>query len=291
MVEGVGRARLLVVAAALAFSTGGVAIKACSLSGWQVASFRSGLAALFLLAFAPSARRLGGWRQLTVGMAYAATMVLFVLANKLTTAANAIFLQSTAPLHLLILSPWLTRERVRHRDLPVVASIALGLLLFFAGASEMQRTAPDPVAGNIIAALAGVSWALTLLGLRGLSRGGEGGGLAAVTGGNIIAFLVALPAALTIDPMPMTAGDAGLLVYLGVVQTGIAYIALTRGFRRVPAFEASVLIVIEPALSPLWAWMVHGERPRGEHLFGGGLIVGAAVFKSWLDTRRCESEE
>src|SRR6185436_18210309 len=107
------RARLLLIAAAALFSTGGAAIKATSLTGWQVASFRSAVAAAALAAFLPGARRRWTWGTVAVGAAYAATMVLFVLSNKLTTAANTIFLQSTAPLYLLLLGPWLLHEPIR----------------------------------------------------------------------------------------------------------------------------------------------------------------------------------
>jgi drug/metabolite transporter (DMT)-like permease len=109
--------RLLVLSAALLFSTGGAAIKATALTGWQVASFRSGIAAVVLLLCMPAWRRVWHPRTLAVGAAYAATMILFVLANKLTTATNTIFLQYTAPLYLLLLAPWLLREPVRLSDL------------------------------------------------------------------------------------------------------------------------------------------------------------------------------
>src|SRR2546425_10171933 len=111
------RSRIEILAAAALFSTGGAAIKACSWSGWQVASFRSGIAALAVLVMLPAARRLPSGRALAVGAAYATTMILFVRANKLTSAADAIFLQSTAPLYVLLLAPLLLRERARPRDL------------------------------------------------------------------------------------------------------------------------------------------------------------------------------
>src|SRR5438876_87828 len=95
--------RLLVFLAALLFSTGGAAIKAASLTGWQVACFRSAVAAAVLLAALPEARRNWTWRIVPVASAYAATLITFVLANRLTSSANAIFLQSTAPFYLLLL--------------------------------------------------------------------------------------------------------------------------------------------------------------------------------------------
>ena len=111
------KARLQLLGAALLFSTGGAAIKAAVFTGWQIASFRSGFAALTLLLIAPAARRAWTRHTVLVGCAYAACLTLFVLANRLTTAANTIFLQSTAPLYVLVLAPWLLHEPVRRRDL------------------------------------------------------------------------------------------------------------------------------------------------------------------------------
>ena len=120
------RNRLLLVAAAVLFSTGGAVIKAATLTPWQVASFRSGVAALVLLLVVPEARKGWSWRVAPVGAAYAATLILFVLATRLTTAANAIFLQSTAPLYLLLLGPWLLREPIRRSDVVYILAIAAG---------------------------------------------------------------------------------------------------------------------------------------------------------------------
>ena len=158
-------ARWKLLIAALLFSTGGAAIKACGMSGWQVAGFRSGLAAVALWLFLPSARR--GWTkgQALVACAYAATLILYVLANKLTTAANAIFLQSTAPLFILILAPLWLRESIRRRDLVFMAALGVGLALFFMGQEAPQQTASDPLLGNILAACSAVTWALTVSGL------------------------------------------------------------------------------------------------------------------------------
>src|SRR5262245_40053586 len=105
----VSRARVL--AAAVLFSSGGAAIKSTHLTGWQVASFRSGIAALAVFLMMPMARRAWSLRGWIVGLAYAATLILFVTATKLTTSVNTIFLQSTAPLYMILLGPWLLHER------------------------------------------------------------------------------------------------------------------------------------------------------------------------------------
>ena len=164
------RARLMVLAAAVLFSTGGAAIKATSLSGWQVASFRSGFAALALLAFLPRSRRLPTSPMWLVGVVYAATLVLFVTATKLTTSANAIFLQDTSPLYVLLLSPFVLGERVRRADVLFMLALAAGLLAFFLGHHQPLDTAPNPFLGDLVAAASGVTWAATIIGLRWLGH-------------------------------------------------------------------------------------------------------------------------
>jgi drug/metabolite transporter (DMT)-like permease len=271
--------RLQILGAAFLFSTGGAAIKACSLSNWQVASFRSGVAALALFLVLPGSRRFWQPRTLLVGMAYASTMVLYVSANKLTTAANTIFLQSTAPMYVLLLGPWLLRERVRRPDLLFTLSLVVGLGLFFVGFEPPQVTAPAPFEGNVLGAMAGLTWALTLVGLRGLGRRrGEGRPAeAAVVAGNLIACVACLPLALPVAPGPSL--DWALVGYLGVFQIGLAYLLLTRGVRHVPALETALLILLEPVLNSLWAWLVHSEQPGPWSLAGCGVIlVSTAVY-------------
>jgi len=283
-------ARLRVLAAALTFSIGGAGIKACQLTSWQVASFRSGIAALTLLLILPEARR--GWnaRAALVGLAYATTVTLFVLANKLTTSANTIFLQSTAPLYILLLSPWLLREQIRARDVLVMAVVVLGMSLLFVGTERRYATAPDPTHGNILATLSGLSWALTLMGLRWMGRHeGAGSAAPAVVIGNLMAFFVGLPFALpVIGARPL---DWAIVGGLGTIQIGVAYVFLTAGMRHVRALEASMLLLLEPVLNPVWSWLIHGEKPRAWSLVGGAIILGGTLVKTWLDSREGRTKE
>ncbi|HEX5633792.1 MAG TPA: EamA family transporter [Gemmatimonadales bacterium] len=277
--------RLQLALAALLFSTGGAAIKATTLTGWQVASFRSGVAALTVLLVAPAARRNWGWRPLVVGVAYAATLILFVLANKLTTSANAIFLQSAAPLYMVLLGPLLLKEAVQRHDLVLMAAVGAGLALFFLGADVPSSTAPDPATGNTLAILSGVCWAFTVAGLRWMgSHDGGDHAVTAVAIGNLLACLVCLPLALPL--LSITAGDVVAVLYLGVFQIAVAYLLVTAALRTVPALEASVLLLIEPAFNPVWAWLVHGERPSSWALLGGIVIVAATTAHSVWVARR-----
>src|SRR5688500_15662561 len=125
------RARLAILAAAVLWSTAGAAVKLSSLSAYQIASGRSLVAALVLALAFPAGRRLPSRGAMKVSVAYAATVVLFIIANKLTTAANAIFLQDTAPLYVLLLSPFLLKERPTRGELMAVPVFLLGLVLFF----------------------------------------------------------------------------------------------------------------------------------------------------------------
>ncbi|HVX67408.1 MAG TPA: DMT family transporter [Bryobacteraceae bacterium] len=278
--------RLLLVLTALLFSTGGVAIKLARLSAWQVASFRSAVAAVALIVLVPVARRGWSWRVIPAGLAYTATLLLFVMSTKMTTAANAIFLQATAPLYMLLFGPLLLHERLKRSDLALAAAAAAGIAAFFFAPEAAMETAPEPVRGNILGALSGIAWALTITCLRWLgksTRSGEGA-LASVVAGNSFAFLIALPLALPVHgARPL---DWGILVYLGVVQIGLAYLLLTRAVRHVPAFEATSLLLLEPVVNPVWAWLVVGERPGAWALAGGGLILGATFLHTWHESRR-----
>jgi DME family drug/metabolite transporter len=281
--------RLLILAAALLFSTGGAAIKGCGLSAIQVASFRSGVAALALFALLPDARRAFNGRAVLVALAYAATMLLYVLGNKLTTAAHTIFLQGTAPLYVLLLSPLLLRERIQRSDPIWMLLVGGGLALLVFGGQAAQESAPDPATGNLYAACAGVSWAFTILGLRWLGRDQHGGnpGLAAVVLGNLFACIGALPWALPVESIELS--DALSIGYLGVFQIGLAYACLTRGLGRVPALEAALLLLLEPVLNPIFSFFAHGEVPDLPGIVGGLLILAATLGRSVFQGLRARS--
>jgi drug/metabolite transporter (DMT)-like permease len=291
----VGIARLQVLAAALLFSTGGAGIKAEAFTGVQVSALRSGIAALvlfLLLRGLPRRRRQAKARRVVIspamlgtGVVYAATLTLFVLSTKLTTAANAIFLQSTAPLYLLVLGPLILTERFRARDVAFLIGVAIGLGLCVIGRPIASTTAPDPATGNLLAVVCSITWAFTLLGLRYLQRDHtqSGIGMSAVVIGNFFACVAAAPFAW---PLPAaSAGEWATIVYLGVCQIGLAYVFLTAAMRRLPALEVSLLLLIEPVLNPMWTWLIRGENPGAYTVVGGAIIVLATALKSIVDAR------
>jgi drug/metabolite transporter, DME family len=277
-----GLARLQIVAAAILFSTGGAGIKAAAFSGVQVSTLRSGIAAVVLMLFVRRRLTLSA-PVLGVGVVYGATLTLFVLGTKLTTAANAIFLQSTYPLYVLLLSPFVLGEGISRRDVLYLAAIAVGLVLCVIGSPAATTTAPNPTLGNALAMLSGLVWALTLLGLRYVERDatGRSRAMSAVIAGNVFASLVALPFAW---PMPAASpAEWATIVYLGVFQIALAYICLTKAVGRLPALEVALLLLLEPVLNPIWAWFVRGERPDTWTAAGGAIIIAVTALKSIYD--------
>lgn len=279
-------ARLSLLTTALLFSTGGAAIKAATLTSWQITCLRSAVAAVLL--WLAAGRRVRVTRAvLIVGLAQAATLVSFVAANKLTTAANVVFFQGAAPLYIAILGPWLLGEHLPKRDYPVLAGIALGIVLLFLGPSAAAPTAPNQALGNIIGAVSGASWALTVMGLRWVARHERRASTAAAGSativGNGLAFLICLPLALPFGTLATR--DLAVVGYLGIFQIGFSYLLLSRSLSHVTAVDASLLLLAEPAFSPVWAWLVHGETPGAWPLVGGALIVGSTTWKTWRDAR------
>jgi drug/metabolite transporter (DMT)-like permease len=280
------------VAAAALFSTGGAAIKAVSWNAFQVACARSLVAALAVAIALPTSRR--GWTRRTwlAALAYGLTMIFFVLATKLTTAANAIFLQSTAPLYLLLLGPLLLDEPIRPRDFAFIAAFAAGLSLFFLDAQQATAIATNPRLGNLLALASGLCWAFTLVSFRWIEQGNRAaasmGGVttnpqSTLIAGNLIAFFVCLPLAL---PAPtFRATDVATIGYLGIVQIAMAYLFFLRGIRDVPALEASFYILLEPVLNPVFTWIFHGETPGRWAVAGATVLLATIAVRSVLSAR------
>jgi drug/metabolite transporter (DMT)-like permease len=271
---------LLVVAAAVLWSTGGLFIKWTSLSGLELSFGRSLLAAITVAIFT---RREGfGLNKITAlaSILYAALLVLFVQATKETTAANAIFLQYTAPVYLLVFEPLFYKEEFRSRDLLVVIACIAGMSLFFVG-----QLRPQDVTGNLLALASGLCFACYFLLLRH-SKARKVNRASSVIYGNLLVVLIAAPVGLQALPH-MTRLDAFSVIYLGVVQIGLAYTLFTAAMARgVRSLDAGIVGYIEPVLNPIWVFFVLGERPAQWALVGGAIIVVAVVCHMLMEARR-----
>jgi drug/metabolite transporter, DME family len=263
------RSRLLLLGAAALWSTAGAAMKLCALSAPQIAGGRSLVAGLFLLVALPEARRRPTARMAMAVVGYAATVTLFTLANKLTTAANAIFIQDSAPLWVLVLSPALLGERAGRGELLAIPVYGLGLALFF-----LDELSPGQLAGNLVALAAGLAFALCIVGLRRAREDAT----AAVAWGNLLAAALALP--LWPSGPAARPADLALLAFLGVFQLGLAYLLFTRAIARVSALEASLLVLLEPVLNPIWTFLLAGERPGPWAVAGGAIVLAATAWRT-----------
>ena len=270
---------LFVLAAAVLWSTGGLFIKWVTLSGLELSFGRSLLAAITVAIFT---RREGfGLNKVTAlaSILYAALLLLFVLATKETTAANAIFLQYTAPVYLLIFEPLFYKEKFRSRDLVVVIFCVAGMSLFFVG-----KLRPQDVTGNFLALGSGLCFACYFLLLRH-TKARAVNRASSVIYGNLLLVIIAAPAALKVLPH-ISKGDAVGIVYLGVVQIGIAYtlftVAMSRGVR---SLDAGIVGYVEPVLNPIWVFLAIGERPSSWAILGGAIIVVAVVCHMLFEAR------
>jgi drug/metabolite transporter (DMT)-like permease len=270
---------LLVLAAAIIWSTGGLFIKWTTLTGLELSFGRSLLAAITVAIFT---RREGfGLNGITLlaSLLYAALLLLFVLATKETTAANAIFLQYTAPLYVLVLEPIFYKEKFKQRDLITVIFCVIGMSLFFVG-----KLRPQDVTGNLLALASGVCFASYFLLLRHPSARAVNRA-SSVIYGNLLVVIICAPAGLR-ALASISVPDALSVVYLGVVQIGVAYTLFTLGMARgIRSLDAGIVGYIEPVLNPVWVFLVLGERPSNWALIGGAIIVGAVAVHTTLKAK------
>jgi drug/metabolite transporter (DMT)-like permease len=270
---------LLVVAAALLWSTGGLFIKWTKLSAYELSFGRSLLAALTVALFTyREGFRLNGLTIFT-SILYAALLLLFVVATKLTTAANAIFLQYTAPIYLLLLEPLFYKEKFRAGDFVTVLACIAGMSLFFVG-----KLRPQDVEGNIAALASGICFAFYVLLIRH-PQSQRVNRASSVIYGNLLLVLITAPvgvAALS----KISWQDTVSVACLGVVQIGLAYTLFTLGMARgVRSLDAGIVGYIEPVLNPVWVFIFLGERPSAWAMIGGAIIITAVVTHTLLAAR------
>ena len=271
---------LYVLAAALLWSTGGLFIKATGLSAFELSFGRSLLAAATVAYFT----RRGGFRVNVVivvaALLYAALLLLFVMATKRTTAANAIFLQYTAPVYVLVFEPLIFKEKYRRRDVLVVAACVAGIALFFVG-----RLKPEEMSGNLLALLSGACFAAFVLLFRH-PRAGRVNRASSIIYGNLLLAVVCAPFFVA-GLGKVTWADIGVIAFLGVFQIGLAYTLFTRGIERgVRSLDAGLVGFVEPVSNPLWVYLFLGERPSAWALAGGAIIITAVVAHTVLSARK-----
>lgn len=273
------RAVLLLLAAAILWSLGGVLIKSITWPSMAKAGARSAIACVILLCWLGKPKFTWRPTQIAAALAYAGTVSLFVIANDRTTAANAIFLQYTAPIYVALFGRWLLGEPARRIDWICIVIALSGIALFFRDQFDARGL------DGIIAALAsGVSFGAMVMLLR---KERDASPESALLLGNILTAVIGLPFAIG---HPLTASEGGFLMALGVVQLGIPYILYSLAIRRVTALEAILIPMLEPILNPLWVVLAQGEVPGTWSLVGGALVLGAVLLRGLVRGSGTESQ-
>ena len=268
------QAVFLLVATAVLWSLGGVLIKWVSLPSLAVAGFRSAIALPVLLICFRKQTVNFSVAQLIGGVSYAATVILFVYATKLTAAGNAILLQYTAPVYVALFSGWLLNEKIRWFDWVAIAAVLCGMSLFF-----LDKLSSGGLTGNILAVISGFTFASLILFMR---KQKEASPIGSVILGNLLTVLICLPWMVKSSP---GGTDWIGLVLLGVFQLGLSYVCYAVAIKKVTAMEGILIPVFEPILNPLWAFFFMGERIGPWALLGGFLVILSILFRGFMNSR------
>jgi drug/metabolite transporter (DMT)-like permease len=207
-----------------------------------------------------------------------ATQFLFVTSTKLTTAANSIFLQYTAPIYVVLLAYWLLREKPSRTDWIAMGTIFVGMLLFFG-----DQLSPGGLYGNILAVLSGVTSAIMIVSFRAQKDSSPED---SVLIASLIFAIFGFPSVLKES---WTITNWLTVAYLGIFQIGVAFIFFTKGIKHIPALEANLIGTLEPVLNPLWVFLFLGER-MGKFALLGGLVVLMGVIASAVGSARTDKE-
>jgi drug/metabolite transporter (DMT)-like permease len=274
------RAILFMTGTALLWSMGGFLIKGVNWNPVAIAGTRSAVAAVLMALYCRKPSFNWSFEQIGGAVFYAATVILFVTANKLTTAANAILLQYTAPVYVAIFSWWFLGERVNRADWVTIIVTLGGMVLFF-----RDNLSSGGFWGNIAAIASGAAFAALCLFARKQKNGSS---LESLLLGNLLTALIGLPFMFR-GPFP----DAGGWLYiavLGIFQLGLSYILYAKAMKRLSALEGILIPVIEPVLNPIWVFLLLHETPGTGAILGGILILTAVTVRCVLGAVRQNQE-
>lgn len=267
---------ILLVITALLWSTGGVLIKLISIDPMAIAGARSFFAAIIFLIFIGNPFKIKINRiKILCALCYALNVTLVVVATKYTTSANAILLQYTAPIYVILFSDRFLGEKVSAREYVTVVVVILGMLLFvYDGLSN------SGLFGNILAMLSGLFFAGIILLTRKMQTSSP---FESLFLGNFFTVILCSPVLFTTD---ITMDDFGLLLLLGVFQLGLPYVLYSFAIKYVKAVQASLIITLEPILNPIWVFLVTGERPSILSLIGGSIVVFSIILNYTMSDQK-----
>lgn len=259
---------LYCIIAATLWSTGGILIKQVSWNPVAISGARSFFASLVIYAYLRKPKFAKSKATILGSICCAGTVMFFVVANKLTTSANAILLQYTAPIFVAILGVLILKEKIHWYDIASIIVVSCGMVLFF-----IQNVSPGNIIGNILAILTGVSLAGITIAIK---VQGDGSAIEITLFGNILAFLISVPFLFNIVP---DLRSIIFIIILGVFQLGIPYIFYVKAIKYISALEAILIAIIEPLLNPLWVFIFTGENPGIYSIIGGAIVISAVLLR------------
>ncbi len=267
---------------ALLWSSSGLFIKILNLDALQISFYRSGIAAITVF-FISVLRSRGNSKTLKIqfdrisvlsAVFYAGILIFFVVATKMTTAANAIFLQFTAPIYLLALEPVFLKTKFEPKNLITISITVCGMVLFFFGKLELGS-----IYGNLFAITSGICFAVFSLLLRKqrIEQKTENT-LSSIIMGNILIVVVAF---FFIFPnFALSSSETLILLYMGIFQIGISYVIFNVGIKYVSATESMIIATMEAIFNPIWVFLGIGETPSVYAIAGGLIILSAILWRS-----------
>jgi len=268
---------LSLVLCATLWSLGGLFIKLVDWTALGIAGARSLLGGLTILIFVRKPNITFSAPQILAALCNAGTMILFVYANKLTTSANAILLQYGAPLYVALFAWVLLGERPGWEHWVGLVLILGGMTLFF-----QEKVSPGNSMGNLLAILSGFTFAFYAIFMRMQKSGSP---VESILLSHLLVFLFSLPSILATPPRFSGTGWVSLVV-LGVFQIGVSSVLFARGIKGITTLQAMLITTLEPILNPLWVFLVLGETPTRNALWGGSMILLAVSLSSLVSAYR-----
>jgi drug/metabolite transporter (DMT)-like permease len=268
------------VATAFLWSIAGLFIKVIDWNPFAIAGMRSLISSLVVLAWLRRPRFHWSPAQVGAALTQAATMLLFVAANKTTTAANAILLQYVGPVFTAVFGAWLLKERARWEHWVAFLFVGAGMVLLF-----MDKLGGGRMLGNVLALLSGLVFSFYYIFMR-MQK--DGSPLESILLAHWLTAAIGLGVALFL-PLPVfTWQAAGAIAMLGLFQVGLAAVLFSAAIKRVTAVSANLIAVIEPVFNPVWVFLALGEKPGVNAIIGGAVIIAAVTGASIISARRVQ---
>jgi drug/metabolite transporter, DME family len=274
---------ILISLTAFLWSSSGLFIKVLSLDAFQILFYRSSIATLTIFFVSIIRNKKLVFEKDIISnlcaVSFAGILIFFVIATKLTTAANAIFLEFTAPIYLLFIEPVFLKTKFNKKNLITVVVCIIGMVLFFFGKLEVGN-----ILGNIIAILSGISFAFFSLFLKWKKQLHKNPNtLNNIVIGNLIVAIFCIP--FVYDKLSINLTEASILIYMGVIQIGISYVIFNEAIKYVSATESMIIAMLEAIFNPIWVFIGIGEEPSVFAVAGGIIILSAILFHNFVLSR------